>query len=94
MKFGRVNNDVVFRVELSLDAKGLYAILCSLCGTKDYCYPSIGYLMGVTGKSRSTINRLIKELRDHGVIDRVFDPRKQRTVTLNKLTESVQSKQS
>ena len=55
MNYGRVNNVVSYSELISLEAKGLYAIVCSLCGNKDYCYPAISTLCKMSGKSKSTI---------------------------------------
>jgi DNA-binding MarR family transcriptional regulator len=83
MNYGRVNNIVSFSERLSLDAKGLYAIICSLCGSKNFCYPSLQKLAEYTGKSKSTVQRLLKELIDKGVISRTYDPSSQMTITYN-----------
>ena len=85
MTYGRVTNQAVFYPGLSLEAKGLYAILCSLCGAKNYCYPSVQTLVQLTGKSRSTVQRLLAELAKEGVIKRSFDPIKNLTVTVHLL---------
>lgn len=83
MNFGRVNNKVCYSELISLDAKGLYAILCSLCGSKDYCYPSLQTLASLSGKSKSTVQRLLRELSDKGVIQRGFNSEQNKTVTVN-----------
>lgn len=83
MNYGRVANQAVFFPELSLEAKGLYAIVCSLCGTKNYCYPSVKTLVQLSGKSRTTVHRLLAELASKGVIRRSFDPIKNLTVTVH-----------
>lgn len=83
MNFGRVNNKVCYSELISLESKGLYAILCSLCGSKDYCYPSLQTLAKLSGKSKSTVQRLLKELSDKGVIHRGFNSEQNKTVTVN-----------
>jgi len=83
MNYGRVNNVVSFSEHLSLEAKGLYAIICSLCGARAYCYPSLQKLTEYSGKSKSTVQRLLKELMDKGVITRSYDPTSQMTITYN-----------
>lgn len=70
-------------VLLSLEAKGLYGIICCMCGSKNYCYPSIAKLAMLAGKSKSTIQRLLKELSDKGVITRGFNTELNKTVTIN-----------
>jgi DNA-binding MarR family transcriptional regulator len=83
MSYGRVSNQAVFYPGLSLEAKGLYGIVCSLCGTKNYCYPSVQTLVQLSGKSRSTVQRLLAELSSKGVIKRSFDPTKNLTITVH-----------
>lgn len=83
MNYGRVNNAVSYSEHLSLEAKGLYAIICSLCGSKNFCYPSLQKLAQYSGKSKSTVQRLLKELLDKGVITRSYDPSSQMTITYN-----------
>lgn len=72
---------------LSLEAKGLYGIICSLCGTKGACYPTIAYLEEASGKSRATVSRLIKELTVAGVILRVKNGKTGMTMTVNLMDE-------
>lgn len=73
---------------LSLEAKGLFAILCSLCGNKNYCYPSISTLSKLSGKSKSTVQRLLRELTAKGVITRGYDSSKNKTVTVNMMDQN------
>ena len=74
MRFGRVYSQVTLSTQLSLDAVGLYAILCSLCGRKNYCYPTTEHLLSLTNCSRAKLYRLLKELTDQGVLRRELDP--------------------
>jgi pyocin large subunit-like protein len=83
MNYGRVNNVVAYSPDLSLDAKGMYAIICSLCGSKTYCYPTVQTLTKMSGKSKSTTQRLLKELSEKSVILRNFDPVLLMTITHN-----------
>lgn len=85
MSFGRVSNTVAYSAMLTLEAKGLYAILCSLCGSKNFCYPSLQTLSDLSGKSKSTVQRLLRELADKGVITRGFDGSLNKTVTVNNM---------
>ena len=83
MNFGRANNDVMFNESLDLEARGLYAIITCLCGPKGSCYPKISTLMKLTGRSRSHVCRLLRSLRQAGVIVRTKDARRNLTVTVN-----------
>lgn len=83
MNYGRINNVVSYSELISLEAKGLYAIVCSLCGSKDYCYPALSTLSKMSGKSKSTVQRLLKELIEKGVIQRMYDPTQRKTITYN-----------
>jgi DNA-binding MarR family transcriptional regulator len=83
MNYGRINNVVSYSELISLEAKGLYAIVCSLCGNKDYCYPALSTLAKMSGKSKSTVQRLLKELTEKGVVQRLYDPAQRKTITYN-----------
>jgi DNA-binding MarR family transcriptional regulator len=85
MSYGRLNNHVAMSELLSLDAKGLYGIICCMCGSKDYCYPSLSTLAKISGKSKSTVQRILKELSDKGVVTRGFNTTMNKTVTVNLL---------
>lgn len=93
MNYGRVNNIVAYSEDLSLEAKGLYAIVCSLCGSKDYCYASLNTFSKLSQKSKSTVQRLFKELQTKGVVQRNYNPSLCKTVTLNLMdTKTLKSK--
>jgi DNA-binding MarR family transcriptional regulator len=92
MNYGRVNNVVCYSELISLEAKGLYAIICSLCGNKDYCFPAVSTLSKMSGKSRATVHRLLKELSDKGVIQRLYNPTQRKTITYNLMDKSKISK--
>lgn len=83
MNYGRINNVVSYSDLISLEAKGLYAIVCSLCGNKNYCYPAVSTLCKMSGKSKSTVLRLFKELSEKGVVQRLYDPAQRKTITYN-----------
>lgn len=85
MNYGRVNNVVAYSELLTLDAKGLYSIICSLCGSKNYCFPTVLTLSKLSGRSKATVHRLLKQLSDKGVIQRNFDVKSQMTITFNLL---------
>ena len=46
----------------------VYNYLASLANTDQYCYPSQARIGEVLGYSRTTINRAIKRLEEHGLI--------------------------
>lgn len=92
MNYGRINNVVSYSDLISLEAKGLYAIICSLCGNKDYCYPSLSTLAKLSNKSKSTMQRLTKELSEKGVIQRLYDPSQRKTITYNLMDKTKTSK--
>ena len=62
--FGIVNKDVMLDPELSIQAKGLYAVLSCYCNKSRQCFPSISTLADYTNKSRRSIDIYIKELKD------------------------------
>lgn len=85
MSYGRLSNHVAMSEHLSLEAKGLYGIICCMCGSKDYCYPSLSKLAKLSGKSKSTVQRILKELSEKGVVTRGFNTTLNKTVTVNLL---------
>lgn len=62
--FGIVNKNVITDPELSIQAKGLYALLSCYCNPERNCYPSISTLCDLTNKSRRSVDLYIKELKD------------------------------
>lgn len=69
-KFGIVNSDIVSDPNLSLRAKGLYAILCKYANKDRLCYPSMSSLAAEAGTSVRTIERLLKELKANAYVTR------------------------
>ena len=69
-KFGIVNHDVVTDPELSLQAKGIYAVICTYCNSNRTCYPSIATIADLCDVSTRTIDRKIKELKNKGYLER------------------------
>ena len=61
-RFGIVNYDVVTDPELSLQAKGLYALLSCYANKERTCFPSISTLSDISNKSSTQISVYIKEL--------------------------------
>jgi DNA-binding MarR family transcriptional regulator len=72
--YGRVLKEVVQDPDLSIEAKGLYALIASLCGAGNECYPTVGRLAQYLGKSRCTVHRLLKQLVEKRAIYRYEDP--------------------
>lgn len=69
-KFGIVSSDVLSDPSLSLQAKGLYAILCTYANKNRECYPSISTLADLTNKSVSQISVYIRELKTKNYVTR------------------------
>jgi len=69
-KFGIVTKDVLTDPDLSLQAKGLYAILCTYANKQRQCYPSLNTLADLSNKSVSQISAYIKELKTKGYLTR------------------------
>lgn len=69
-KFGVVKAHPLQDPELSLRAKGFYALLCTFADKNRVCYPSVSLLCDYTGTSRRTIERIIAELVEHEYIVR------------------------
>lgn len=70
-RFGIVNYDVMSDPELSIQAKGLYALLCCYADKSRECYPSISTLADISNKSTTQISVYIKELKDQNYLKRV-----------------------
>lgn len=69
-KFGIVNTEVISDPDLSLRAKGVYALLCTYADKERVCFPSIKTLSELSGVGRRTIERTIKELEDKKYVTR------------------------
>ena len=70
VSFGIVTKDIMTDPELSLQAKGLYAILCTYANKQRQCYPSLNTLSDISKKSVSQVSAYIKELKNKGYITR------------------------
>jgi len=70
-RFGIVNYDVITDPELSLQAKGLYALLTCYADKSRTCYPSISTLADISNKSQTQISVYISELKELNYIKRV-----------------------
>lgn len=69
--FGIVSKNIMTDPELSLQAKGLYAILCTYANKQRQCYPSLNTLSDISNKSVSQVSAYIRELKDKGYLTRI-----------------------
>jgi Mn-dependent DtxR family transcriptional regulator len=69
-RFGIVDHDVVTDPNLSLQAKGVYAVISTFCNTNRTCYPSIATIADLCDVSTRTVDRKLKELKDKGYLHR------------------------
>ena len=69
--FGIVNKDVVTDPELSLQAKGLYALICTYANKERTCFPSINTLADLCDVNPSPITRNLQKLKKKGYIKRI-----------------------
>lgn len=77
-RFGMVHSDVIYDPDLSIRAKGIYSVLCTFADRSRRCYPSIKTISELSGVSRRTVERIIKELEEKNYVTR-----KGRVFTLN-----------
>ena len=66
---------------LSLDARGLYAMLVCLQGNDDHCYPTIAWMCSKSLHKRTKVYLLLGELSNKGLISRSKNPLQNKTVT-------------
>jgi len=69
-KYGIVYTEPMRDPELSLRAKGLYALLATYADKERKCFPSISTLCNESQVSKRTIQRLIKELKNKNYVQR------------------------
>lgn len=69
-KFGVVHTEVIQDPGLSLRAKGVYALLTTYADKQRNCYPAISTLAELSGVSRRTIERTLKELEEKNYVTR------------------------
>jgi len=67
-RFGVVYTEVIQDPELSLRAKGLYALLCTFANKSRECYPAISTLAKLSDVSKRTVERTIKELEEKNYV--------------------------
>lgn len=70
-KFGIVDHQVCTDPNLSIQAKGLYSILCCYANKDRLCWPSINILANNTNSSQTSIKRWIRELKSQNYIKRI-----------------------
>lgn len=70
IKFGVVHTEVIRDPDLSLRAKGIYALLCTFANKERVCFPNINTLSELAGVSRRTTQRTLKELEDKKYVNR------------------------
>tara|TARA_Y100001937_G_scaffold93446_1_gene126555 strand:- start:12618 stop:12869 length:252 start_codon:yes stop_codon:yes gene_type:complete len=70
-KFGIVNKIVIDDPELSIQAKGIYSILCTYANKNRLCFPSINTIANTANVSTSTVDRKIKELKQRKYIQKI-----------------------
>lgn len=61
--FGIVSKDVLTDPELSIQAKGLYSLLCTYANKQRECFPSRSTLADIMNVSQRYIYKLMKELK-------------------------------
>lgn len=66
--FGTVEKWVLTDPKISISAKGLYALLCAFAGDKGHAFPGTELLSHQLNISKPTLQKVIKELKDHGVV--------------------------
>ena len=69
-RFGIINQEVVSDPELSLQAKGVYSLICTFANKERTCFPSIALLADLCDVNPSTIHRNINKLKEKGYIKR------------------------
>tara|TARA_R100000541_G_scaffold370_11_gene3182 strand:- start:5850 stop:6098 length:249 start_codon:yes stop_codon:yes gene_type:complete len=70
-RFGIVMNQVLSDPSLTIQAKGLYALLSCYADKDRKCFPSISTLADQLDVSCDTVSRYIRELKQHNYIKRV-----------------------
>tara|TARA_R100000908_G_scaffold65049_1_gene51419 strand:+ start:2751 stop:2999 length:249 start_codon:yes stop_codon:yes gene_type:complete len=70
VRFGIISYKVMSDPSITLQAKGIYAILCLFADKNRSCYPSISTIADLADVSQRTVSRKIAELKDHKYIKR------------------------
>jgi DNA-binding MarR family transcriptional regulator len=69
-RFGLVRADVMQDPEISLTAKGVYALLCTFADRDGMCFPTVAKLAECSGVSKRTIERAVGELQQKKYVKR------------------------
>jgi len=86
------SKDFWIREDLSLEAKGIYAIIKSYANNETLeAFPSLPLLSKVTGKNRVTIQKYIKELEEKGFMEKLSE-RKEDGTYKNNIYTIIESK--
>lgn len=67
--FGKTSTQVTNDSDLSVEAKGVYAYLCGLCGSKDCCWPTHETMKNQLNMSEKRLSKYLNELRDKGYVE-------------------------
>lgn len=67
--YGTVEKWVLINPDISIGAKGLYALICAYAGNKDNAYPSVGLMCSQLNVSKNTLHKYLKELKNNGCIE-------------------------
>jgi DNA-binding IscR family transcriptional regulator len=69
-RFGIVSKNVLDDPQLSIQAKGLYSLLCTYANKQRECFPSRNTLADQLNISVRYVDTLIKELKNAGCMTR------------------------
>ena len=64
VRFGIISYEVMSDPSITLQAKGIYAILCLFADKNRSCYPSISTIADLADVSQRTVSRKIAELKE------------------------------
>ncbi len=67
--FGIIPKRVMKDTDLSIQAKGIYAYLCSYAGNKETAFPGVDLITYELGISRNTFYKYLKELKKVGYVE-------------------------
>jgi len=70
-RYGIVDHEVITDPNISVQAKGLYSVLCCYANANRICWPSISRLADDTNSSQRSVKRWLKELKDSKIVHRV-----------------------
>jgi DNA replication protein DnaD len=67
--FGIIPKHIMKNPNISIQAKGIYAYLCSYAGNKDTAFPSVKLITHELSMSKDTFYKYLNELKDTGYIE-------------------------